>query len=97
MEISHFKLLLAISAFGMKVEYIENNVLYISVPKKSSVHDDGEEVSGEYLAKRSVKVFAMLDKNIKVLYRIRDDEWTEEDVERCKEVIKEWLQGYKEV
>ena len=68
-------------ASGVEIDYMPNEEeIYISVPKTSEmIHQDGEMLSGDKLAKRAKEMLEeSLHHKIKVHYKIREEHWTNE-------------------
>lgn len=70
-------MLLGMSSLGIVVDRLEENVLYISVPKDTT--DSRHALAGKALAKRlQTKMRELGYKDLVVKYKIRNEVWTKE-------------------
>ena len=73
-------MLLGMSSLGMTIDKWEGNVLYISVPKDTTDYiTESEKLAGKKLADRiQTKLRDMGCKDLRIMFRIRDEVWTKE-------------------
>ena len=79
----------AVTKYGVKNLRLEKTDISFTVPKNSELIDvNGNEMSGDLLAKKVIKLYSSFGVNLNFDYEIREEKWTKEKSQNAEKYAK---------
>ena len=82
-------LFIAVTKYGVKNLRLNKKNISFTIPKNSELIDvNGNEISGELLAKKVIKMYSSFGVKFNFDYEIREEKWTKEKSQNTEKYAK---------